>query len=132
MTPGRKTRGIPAGEEPNTFGGESRSRIRVGVNLAGAMSEAADKLLERAEQARCEKRLADAREDWLTAIELLRRDNQGEQLGQALRALGELERKLGDGQSARAHYEEAVALGRKHGDALRLAHTVRHLGDVYH
>jgi tetratricopeptide (TPR) repeat protein len=76
--------------------------------------------------------LADAREDWLAAIELLRRDNDGEQLGRALRALGELERKLGDGESARAHYEEAVALGRKHGDALRLAHTVRHLGDVYH
>jgi len=37
------------------------------------MSEAADKLVERAQQARREKRLADAREDWLAAIKLLRR-----------------------------------------------------------
>ena len=96
------------------------------------MSEAADKLVERAQQARREHRLADAREDWLAAIELLRRDNDGEPLGQALRALGELERKLGDSVNARTHYEEAVAFCRKHGDALRLAHTVRHLGDVYH
>lgn len=96
------------------------------------MSEAADKLLERAQQAQREKRLRDARRDWLAAIELLRENNDGEQLGQALRALGELERKLGDSESARGHYEEAVTLCRQYGDRLRLAHTVRYLGDVYH
>jgi len=40
-------------------------------------------------------------------------------------------RKLHDNAAARQHYEEAVALYRKHGDRLALAHTVRHLGDVY-
>ena len=48
-----------------------------------------------------------------------------------LRNLGELERRLPEGDAARQHYEEAVALFRELGEPLKLAHTVRHLGDVY-
>ena len=90
------------------------------------MSEVADKIVQRSQRAQRDKRLSDSRKDWLTAIELLREDD-GEQLGHARGPLGELERKLGDGESARAQCEEAVALFRQHGDGLRLAHTVRHL-----
>ena len=50
----------------------------------------------------------------------------------ALRALGESKRRH-DPAAARAAYEEAVdILRREGGDPLRLAHTVRHLGDVCH
>ena len=50
---------------------------------------------------------------------------------QALRNLGEIERGS-DHEAARLHYEEAVALYREEGNTLRLAHTVRHLGDAHH
>jgi tetratricopeptide (TPR) repeat protein len=40
-------------------------------------------------------------------------------------------RREGTPEEARASYEEAVAACRREGDDLRLAHTVRHLGDVH-
>lgn len=40
-------------------------------------------------------------------------------------------RREGRFADARRHYEEAVALYREEGDVLRLAHTVRHLGDLH-
>jgi len=47
-----------------------------------------------------------------------------------LRELGELARDRRDLNTARSHYEEAVALLRTSGDRLKFAHTIRHLGDV--
>ncbi|HEY2118477.1 MAG TPA: hypothetical protein VGH37_04770 [Candidatus Acidoferrum sp.] len=54
------------------------------------------------------------------------------QLGRAqdLRKRGESARRR-DGATARQCYEEAVALFRQIDEPLVLAHTVRHLGDVY-
>jgi tetratricopeptide (TPR) repeat protein len=52
-------------------------------------------------------------------------------LARALRDLGELERRS-DARAAREHYEEAVAIFREVNEPLRLAHTVRHLGDVHY
>lgn len=54
------------------------------------------------------------------------------QLAQAqdLRKRGELARRR-DGNMARKCYEEAVELFRQLDEPLVLAHTVRHLGDVY-
>ncbi|MGI8745589.1 MAG: tetratricopeptide repeat protein [Bryobacteraceae bacterium] len=60
------------------------------------------------------------------------RERDRVELAQALRELGETERKLKNGTAARQHYEEAVAIYRGTGETLRLAHTVRHLGDVYY
>ena len=56
-----------------------------------------------------------------------------EQLGRAreLRQRGEAARRSDDSM-ARKCYEEAVRLFREVGEPLTLAHTVRHLGDVYH
>ena len=50
----------------------------------------------------------------------------------ALREQGEAARRAGHHAEARRLYEEAVALMRTGDDALLLAHTVRHLGDVLH
>jgi tetratricopeptide (TPR) repeat protein len=50
---------------------------------------------------------------------------------QELRLRGESARRR-DGAMARLCYEEAVRLYRELDEPLVLAHTVRHLGDVYH
>jgi tetratricopeptide (TPR) repeat protein len=38
---------------------------------------------------------------------------------------------LRQADAARSHYEEAVAIHRAEGDAVKLAHAVRHLADVH-
>ena len=48
-----------------------------------------------------------------------------------LRDLSELERKGHVPDAALAHYEQAVALLRRLDDPLKLAHTIRHLGDIH-
>lgn len=50
--------------------------------------------------------------------------------GQELRRRGESARRT-DGAMARLCYEEAVVLFRETDEPLVLAHTIRHLGDVY-
>jgi tetratricopeptide (TPR) repeat protein len=92
-----------------------------------------DHLLRRAQEARKEGRLADARSDLLAVVGLFRDKGRRPELAQALRNLGELERRLPDTAiDARRHYEEAVATLRDLDNPLKLAHTVRHLGDVHH
>jgi tetratricopeptide (TPR) repeat protein len=49
---------------------------------------------------------------------------------QALRNLGESQREL-PGDGGVAAYREAIAILRQHNVPLRLAHAVRHLGDIY-
>lgn len=88
-------------------------------------------LLRLAYEARKEGRLVDAKRHLLGAIGHLRQDGGRAELGQALRDLGELQRKLQDADDARRHYEESVAIFREVDDPLRLAHTVRHLGDLH-
>jgi tetratricopeptide (TPR) repeat protein len=95
------------------------------------MSHEIDDLLQRAGQARGERRLADAQRDLLLAVELLRQAGARAELAQALKELGEVERHLPDGDGGRRHYEESVAIWRELDDPIRLAHTVRHLGDVH-
>jgi tetratricopeptide (TPR) repeat protein len=91
----------------------------------------ADNFLERAKQLQREGRRDDARRDLLEAVNLLRQEGRREELAQALRTLGELERRTPNAADARLHYEEAVDIYRELGQHLRLAHTVRHLGEVY-
>ncbi len=95
------------------------------------MSDAVNQLMQRGAEAKRSQRYADARQDLLQAIGLLRQQPASVELAQALRLLGEVERKLHDNAAARQHYEEAVALYRENADRLALAHTVRHLGDLY-
>lgn len=95
------------------------------------MSDKTRDLIAHATQSQQERRLADAKNAWAAAIELLRHANDRLELARALRSLGEVDRKLHDDSAARAHYEESVALYRQLDDPLALAHTLRHLGDVY-
>jgi tetratricopeptide (TPR) repeat protein len=48
-----------------------------------------------------------------------------------LRRRGESERRRPDTDGGVAAYEQAVAILRTTGDVLKLAHTIRHLGDVH-
>jgi tetratricopeptide (TPR) repeat protein len=95
------------------------------------MSRLSTELLQQAEQARREKRFADACRDLEQAVQFLREEGPPQELAVALRTLGEAERALPDLDAARRHYEEAIDLLRQGDDPLRLAHTIRHLGDIH-
>ena len=53
------------------------------------------------------------------------------ELAGALKDLGQIECDLDNNEAALQHYQEALALYRAEGDVLKIAHTVRHLGDVH-
>jgi tetratricopeptide (TPR) repeat protein len=95
------------------------------------MSTSAVTLMERANLARREHRLADAHRDLVEAVSLSRQKGKLADLLQALKGLGQIERDLGHADAARPLYEEAVALCRRSDDPLSLAHTIRHLGDIH-
>lgn len=57
--------------------------------------------------------------------------DQTDERANVLRELAELARNTSDLPAAQAHYEEAVTLLRTSADRLKLAHTIRHLGDVH-
>jgi tetratricopeptide (TPR) repeat protein len=95
------------------------------------MSTLAAEMMEEADRARREHRLADARRDFAEALVLCRRTGERQDLLRALKGLGQIERDLGRVAAARPLYEEAVALCRETEDPLVLAHTVRHLGDIH-
>src|ERR1039458_3464423 len=89
------------------------------------MTATYDKLLRQAQQARRENRLADAERDLVEAIEICRKDGGRTELARARTRLGQIARDRRRNDAALLHYEEAVALYRAEGDALKLAHTVR-------
>ncbi len=95
------------------------------------MSQAASELMNAAQCARTEHRLADAHRDLVAAVRLCRQSGERGNLVRALKALGQIERDLGRGDAARPLYEEAVTICRQQGDPLMLAHTIRHLGDIH-
>jgi ankyrin repeat protein len=111
---GAKPPGTPARREPMT-----------------GMPVGADALVQRALEARREKRLPDAKRDLDDAVARLREHGSKSELARALRELGELERHLPEAEAAIQHYEEAVDILRELNEPRRLAHTIRHLGDVY-
>ena len=68
------------------------------------------------------------RADLAKAVEICRRIGAKRELSIALGKLGHVEQ---DVEAQVACYEEAVAAARDCDDAMRLAHAVRHLGDVH-
>ena len=88
-------------------------------------------LMRRAARARREGRLVDAHRDYAAAVAICHQTGVPQELVQALKGLGQIERDLGHGDTARPLYEEAVAICRKSDDSLTLAHTLRHLGDIH-
>jgi tetratricopeptide (TPR) repeat protein len=93
------------------------------------MSDTGIELVRRAERARREKRLADAHRHLVEAVAVCRQARARFELVLALKGLGQSSGTCPG--AARPLYEEAVAICREGGDALTLAHTVRHLGDVH-
>src|SRR5271169_1155850 len=95
------------------------------------MNNVTEELIARAAQHRRECKPTDAAREWAEAIELSRQQNDIPNLIRALRGAAETERDLGRNCEAGNLYEEAVSLCRQlNNDALVLAHTIRHLGDV--
>jgi len=95
------------------------------------MSDAVEELLADAYHARREHRFDDAKSALGEALHNCRHGEVPTDLARVLTALGQIERDLKNTEVARKHYEEAVAIYREHGEALRLAHSVRHVGDIY-
>ena len=102
------------------------------------MSIETEDLLRQALQARRETRLVDASRCLRQAVELLRKEGTKSELSQMLRLLGEVDRGIPDLAAAQRHYEEAIDILREIDHAarsslkepLKLAHALRHLGDV--
>lgn len=94
------------------------------------MSELIDELQKNASRAIQEGRFEEARQYLVEAVNKSQPE-KGATLAASLRALAEVERKLSDNDSARRHYEEAVSMYRTVGEPLKLAHTIRHLGNLH-
>ena len=79
-------------------------------------------------EAELKRVIQNVRADLAKAVEICRRTGAKRELSIALGKLGHVEQ---DVEAQVACYEEAVAAARDCGDAMRLAHAVRHLGDVH-
>jgi len=99
--------------------------------MDATMTDKSGKLIQQALQARRENRLADAKRDLVEAVGLCRRAGLQAELAKALTGLGQIERDLHCSSAALQHYEEAVALYRAEGNALKVAHTIRHVADIH-
>ena len=76
--------------------------------------------------------LARVEADLVSACEICRQAGARKELSIALGKLGHVALDLDDPARARTLFEESVAVARELGDPLRLAHAVRHLGQVNH
>ena len=81
-------------------------------------------------QARRERRMDDAKRIFAEAVNAARLSKDRPWLAQAYTELGRTERDLHETDAALRHYEEAAAVYRRLDEPLRLAHTVRHVGDI--
>jgi len=80
---------------------------------------------------RSEPDSAKARRILTDRIEAGRRARNGADLGDALAQLSQIERREGNRDAAIALYQEAADVARSEGAPLRLAHRLRHIGDIY-
>jgi tetratricopeptide (TPR) repeat protein len=122
--------------EPNIISGILPDEVasihsRYAHDMPKNMTDAIDKLLSAAVQARREKRPDDARRDLVEAVALARAGNNRNALARAVTELGRIERDVGHADAALALYLEAAAIYREQRDDLKLAHTVRHVGDIH-
>ena len=90
-----------------------------------------EELAQQAAHARREGRLSEARRNAEHAVALCRQVGMQEKLARALMLLGQIERDSEEREQALQYYEEAVGISRNEDEPLRLAHTVRHLADLY-
>ena len=95
------------------------------------MSEQSEKLRLKAATARRENRLDDAKRDLAEAVALCRQEREEIDLAKALVGLAQIESDSQNVAAALKNYEKAVAIFRAKGDSQRLAHTIRHVGDIH-
>jgi tetratricopeptide (TPR) repeat protein len=88
-----------------------------------------ENLLTRGYEARRQGHFAHALQCFARALDLCDDTNQ-QLLAKALTALGQAERDLQHHDVAIEYYQRAADIYRRSGDALRLAHTIRHVGDI--
>jgi tetratricopeptide (TPR) repeat protein len=86
--------------------------------------------LARGEKARREHRLSDAEDAFREAVRCFRELGQRAELAYALTRRAQIERDIGDYDSALRDQGEALALCRDLPDKLKLAHTIRHMADI--
>ena len=98
--------------------------------MSAATSDEIIDLMRQANRFRFENP-SEARRRYTDAIEGSREPELKRELIRALKGLGQVERDAGNLSSALSLYEEAVTHCRANGDALLLAHTVRHVGDIH-
>ncbi len=90
------------------------------------MSDTIESILKTAHRQRAENRLEDARRSFTDALAAAENLN-----AEALKGLAQVERDLNQTGDALAHYQQAAAIYRKSNNALKLAHTIRHVADIY-
>lgn len=81
--------------------------------------------------ARRESRPDDAARHFEHAIAEARTSNLPDELSQALKGLGQIERDQRTADRGLTHYTEALAIERTLGHPQDIAHTLRHLGDMH-
>jgi tetratricopeptide (TPR) repeat protein len=96
------------------------------------MDRTPDQMIASAYQARREGRLEDARKLFSESAELCREAGSGDPslLASSMAGLGQIERDLKNRPAALEHYRAAVKLCRSGANPHKLAHTIRHLGDI--
>jgi tetratricopeptide (TPR) repeat protein len=94
------------------------------------MSASIESLLQDGYQARRVHRSSDAKEAFTQAIALSRESQNKGLLAQSLTGLGRIERDQQEIEASIQHYQQAAEIYRALNDPLRLAHTIRHIGDM--
>ena len=95
-----------------------------------AMSSSIEVVLRTAREARNEQRFHDAKRAMIEGLESCRHKGQQTELPVVLKALGQIERDMGNPEVALPLYEEAVTIYRKQDQPFALAHTIRHVADI--
>lgn len=95
------------------------------------MPVSAEELISDGQKARRERRLDDAFRAYQESAELSRVQGLEQCLILALSGLGQIACDRGSLDTAQQYYAEALTVCRSCGEPLIIAHTARHLGDVY-
>ena len=90
-----------------------------------------DELIQLGYQARRASQPEEALRHFKQAVDESRKQNAQSYLAQALKGQGQIERDQRQVALAITRYEEAAAIERTLADPLRIAHTIRHLGDMH-
>jgi len=95
------------------------------------MNDRLEKKIDDAYAARRERRLDHAYAGFEEVASICRKEGKRIEMVKALNGLAQIERDRDNPDAALPHYSEAVEFCREFDEGLLLAHTIRHLGDLY-